>query len=68
MDAHAGISMYHYEGHDTTKYNIPTAFVEVLVCNYGNRGIALAIDWRNDQPHTLWVNARHDSWGSWTKK
>lgn len=68
MNCPSGLSMYHYEGHNTTEYNIPSPFVEVLVINYGNRGIAFAVDWREDQPHTLWVNARHGNWGSWIEK
>ena len=61
--------MYHYEGLDTTEFNIPSPFVEILTIRYGNhRGIAFAVDWRCDQPHQLWVNVLHDTWKSWVEK
>lgn len=69
MDCPIGIAMYHYEGHDTTTYNIPTPFVEILTIKYDiHRGIAFAVDWRADQSHQLWVNALHGSWTSWIEK
>ena len=64
-----GISMYHYEGSDTTEYNIPSPFVEILALRYANhRGIAFAVDWRVDQQHQLWTNVLHDTWKSWIQQ
>lgn len=69
VDCPIGISMYHYEGNDTTNYNIPSPFVEILTIRYAaQRGIAFAVDWRGDQPHQLWVNVLHDTWKSWVEK
>ena len=69
VDCPTGISMYHYEGSDTTDYNIPTPCVEILTLRYAaHRGIAFAVDWRKDQPHQLWVNVLHDTWIGWIEK
>lgn len=69
VDCPTGISMYHYEGSDTTDCNIPTPCVEILTIRYAiHRGIAFAVDWRKDQPHQLWVNVLHDTWIGWIEK
>ena len=33
-----------------------------------NRGAAIAIDWRYNFGHALWVNGLHDQWRSWDAK
>lgn len=69
VDAPLGLSMYHYEGENTTEYNLPSPFVEIFVVRYGfHRGIAFAVDWRNDQNHQLYVNTLHDAWAGWLEK
>lgn len=63
--APAGFSFYHYEGHDVSTYKIPNSYVDVLVFKTSpQRGIALAVDWRNGAGQPLYVNTLHDDSGN----
>ena len=60
-----GVRFYYYENKDTTEFDLPSRFCFVMVMNYtGNRGAAIAIDWRGDQKG-VYVNRKHDSWIGW---
>ena len=60
-----GVRYFFYENGDMENLNLPSRFCFVMVMNYsGNRGAALAIDWRGDQK-AVWANRKHDAWGSW---
>lgn len=63
LGTQTGMVWTHYEGENTSTYNIPDPFCEVICCKHESnvRGIALAIRW-NGSPK-LWINSMHDDTG-----
>lgn len=61
-----GISLWKYEGADTTALNLPTphCFVHVMKESAG-RGVAIAYKW-DFGVCTMWNNSLHDTWRGWT--
>lgn len=67
----SGFHIRAYEGADTTEYKLPTPYVVVYVmAEKPGRGIAIAVDWREDGKKQMWINHLHDDtnnfqWGEW---
>ena len=60
-----GVLARKYEGENTTTYNIPNAYCTVLTMTQGgNRGSAIALDWRNNN-NNIYFNNLHDDTGTW---
>jgi trehalose utilization protein len=58
----SGMYVFKYEGE--TSFNLPSPYCVVVEWLYGNRGVALAIEWRIGAGKIVWVNNLHDTWES----
>lgn len=73
-DSKLGLSVYYYEGKDTTTYAIPTPHCVVIRFVYStHRGVAIAIDWRSTTYGHMYLNRCHNdtatlSWSGWVAR
>ena len=58
---------YYENSHGTinlSTYDLPSYYCFMLVMKNGTRGVAVAIDWRNDKK-LVWINRLQGTWAGW---